>query len=599
LTPAVSVLGAGSTVDCMVEACARAAPDDLACAAPGRSLTYGELDARACTIAAALASRTVEDSEPVVAVALDRSLDFVPAILGCWKAGAAYLPIGSDVPLERITFMLHDSQAHVVVTDAGRARALERLDAELLVVDDIRPGNAGGVSSAAEPQALAYVIYTSGSTGRPKAVAVEHRNLLSYVRAVVEALELPRGTCWAAVSSFATDLAHTALYLPLATGGCVHVVPRKLAVEATQLERYFEKTQVDSLKITPTHLAALLRGHARPLPSDRLVIGGERLSPALVSRIRELRPGCTVYNHYGPTETTVGVCLHRTGATADADESVPIGRPLPATHVYVLDEGLRPVADGEVGELFIGGAGVARGYLGLPGSTAASFLPDPAGSGRMYRTGDLVRRLPGGDVVFLGRRDDQVKIRGHRVELGEVEAALARHQDVQHAVVALDDDAAREGALEAHVVPKAGATPTSDALRRFLRDTLPAHMVPTRVAIVGALPLLPSGKVDRVALRSVEPAEPDAPAGAPAATSLVDVVSAIYREVLGDASLGADDDFFDSGGDSLLAVRAAARLEEVAGLDVRVASLFVHPTAAELAASLTAAVPATAQRAAD
>jgi amino acid adenylation domain-containing protein len=328
--------------------------------------------------------------------------------------------------------------------------------------------------TSVEPGNLAYVIYTSGSTGQPKGVAVEHRQLVSYVRGVTARLGLEPGRSYALVSTPAADLGHTMLFPSLANGGCLHLIAEELATDARALGQYFEERRIDYLKIVPSHLKALhgADGAARIVPRRALVLGGEAASPQWLA---ELRAQTVVFNHYGPTETTVGVL------TCRVDEglaSVPLGRPLPDAQVHVLDAGLAAQPVGVAGELCIGGRGVSRGYLGRPELTAEKFVPNPYGEAgsRLYRTGDLARRRADGQVEFLGRIDHQVKLRGFRIELGEIEAALCRQPGVSQAVVVL-----RDNALVAYVVGNADLSE--------LRASLPDFMVPSWIVPLASLPL--------------------------------------------------------------------------------------------------------------
>jgi amino acid adenylation domain-containing protein len=577
----------------MIRRQALATPSAVASSSPSGYVTFGELEARAKALGAEIRTRTEGASEPVVSVALDGSEDFLVAVLACWKAGAAYLPIDTNMPEARIRFMLDGSAAAAIITSSASAAEFASWPQELLLVDATHPSAPADLATDARAAGLAYVIYTSGSTGVPKAVGVEHRSLVSYVRGVTARLALPPGTRWAAVSSFATDLAHTALFPPLVTGGSVHVVPRDVAMDPFAFDKCVESLRIDCLKITPSHLGALLGGSASPLPRLRLVLGGEPLHRALVQRVRALAPQCVVYNHYGPTEATVGACTYRCDPEdGSCDGAVPIGRPLPGAEAYVLDANLREVARGARGELYIGGAGVARGYLGQPEATAERFLPSPFAdsvSERMYRTGDLVEVRDDGNLVFLGRGDDQVKIRGYRVEPAEIEITLVRHPRVSQAVVTTQHRNGR-AVLVAHLVPEAERAPQAE-MEAFVARALPDYMVPREFVWHERFSLLASGKVDRAALADERPrtaADDGMAARGPRPSNVDDAVLDVYREVLGDPALDATCDFFASGGDSLLAVRIAALLRDATGGDVPVAYVFMYPTPAELADALGA-----------
>jgi amino acid adenylation domain-containing protein len=574
-------------MDVLVQRAGSRSPDTPAVASPEGRLTHKALEERASAWAARV-RESVSESEPIVAIAASRSVEFVGAVLGCWKAGAAYLPIDPTLPDDRIKFQLHDSRARLVIAHGAEAARLRQW-ASVLDFDDSDRMEQRNTRSLARPEHAAYIIYTSGSTGPPKAVVVEHRNLVSYTRAVIERLELRPGSSWAAVSSFATDLAHTALFPSLASGGCVHVVPQDLALDSRGLADYIVREQIDSLKITPSHLSALLGDSVQPLPTKRLVLGGEALHWSLVHRVKRFASNCAVYNHYGPTEATVGACVyHCRDEQKSHDGSVPIGRALPNTHTYVLDPALHLVSPNDLGELFLGGEGIARGYLNQPSVTAERFLTDPfsdSQGARMYRTGDLVRTTDEGDLVFMGREDHQVKLRGHRVELGEIEVTLLHHHAIRQAVVVTEERDSSAMNLVAYFV--ADSALTGEELGGFLAQTLPSYLIPARFTRIERLPLLPSGKVDRDALSELSQSAARVPAAAPHRPSptseLSEAVLEIYRTVLDDPSLSESSDFLSSGGNSLLSVKLAVLIEEATGVVVSVADIFIYPSAASLA----------------
>ncbi|MDI5941093.1 amino acid adenylation domain-containing protein, partial [Micromonospora sp. DH15] len=523
--------------------------------------------------------------------------------LGVPRAGGAYLPLDPEQPPARLGLMLADARPAVVLTSAelrdrlpveptappgahpdapGCAVAcLAEIAAEVTARPDTPPETGAGGDD------LAYVIYTSGSTGVPKGVAVAHRQVLRYLDGVADRFAVVPAARYALLQSMSFDFAVTVFYLALATGGTVHLVPRRCT--GAELAEQLRAHRIDYLKITPSHLAALA-ADAEPgdlLPARALILGGEASD---LERIAPLAAAGTarVFNHYGPTEATVGVATYEVTADGPATGPVPTGRPLPHARVYLLDERMRPVPVGVPGELYLGGERLARGYLNRPGLTAERFVPDPYGppGARLYRTGDLGRWRADGQLMFLGRRDHQVKIRGYRVELGEVEAALRDCPGVHQAAVLLRDDR-----LVAYLEPTPDAQALEPArLRRALADRLPEHMVPGRWVVLDRLPLQEHGKVDRRAL----PAPSDeVPAGerVPPAGPVETLVAAIWQAVLGVAEVGATDDFFDLGGHSLLATQVVARLRRelpaVAGGatgTVSVMDLFRHRTVRELAA---------------
>ena len=451
----------------LIEAQALRTPDQVAVVFEHERMTYGELNRRADRLAHHLRGRGV-GPDAIVGLFIERSVDMVVGILGILKAGAAYLPIDTGYPQERIAFMLADAGVAVVLTHSGLVGRLPIDSVRAVCLNGDGDGFDGAdgrtpAHSAApvRPSHLAYVIYTSGSTGRPKGVCIEHRNIVNYVLGVAERLRLEPGMNHATVSTIAADLGNTVVFPALATGGCLHVVSQERAENQALLAEYFQRERIDVLKIVPSHLAALHTGpHPESvMPRARLVLGGEASRLEWVARLRGLAPGCEIFNHYGPTETTVGVLTYKVGPELPATQSgtLPLGSPLPNIRVHILDGSGRPTPPGEQGELHIGGGAVGRGYLGRPDLTVEKFVPDPFGSDsdeRLYRTGDLARVLPDGSLEFCGRLDDQIKLHGYRVELGEIEGTLRAQPGVRDAVVRAYDDAAGGKQLVAYVVPQ-------------------------------------------------------------------------------------------------------------------------------------------------
>ncbi|HEV8556949.1 MAG TPA: amino acid adenylation domain-containing protein, partial [Actinophytocola sp.] len=411
-----------------------AAPDAVAVVADGVELTYAKLDAQANKLARYLVQQGV-GAESVVGLCLPRGAEMISAILGVWKAGAAYLPIDAGLPVERIAFMLSDSRATMllgvedVIGDlpAGRVR-LVALDAAVVAATlAMLPETA--VDLAADPAGLAYVMYTSGSTGTPKGVAVTHGSLANYVASVSARLDWSgEGSRYALLQPQVSDLGNTVVFISLATGGQLHVLDETTVVDPQAVADYLTGQHIDFAKVVPSHLAALsaVAGPERVLPARSLVLGGEAAPPGWVAELlAAAADGQRVFNHYGPTETTIGVATAELTGTAPNGGNVPIGSPIANTRLYVLDDRLRPAPVGVAGELYVAGAGVARGYVGRAALTGERFLACPFAPGeRMYRTGDLAKRISDGQLVFLGRADEQVKIRGFRIEPGEVEATL-------------------------------------------------------------------------------------------------------------------------------------------------------------------------------
>ncbi|MFI1708376.1 amino acid adenylation domain-containing protein [Streptomyces griseoruber] len=570
-------------------------PDARALVSPGRTLTFHELNASANQLAHLLAGLGT-GPEQCVALALPRGADTVVALLGVLKAGAAYVPLDPEHPAERTRQILAETAPALILTTAALAEALPRDDgAPVLLLEDAGLGLPGlPVSDPTDedrtrpllPRHLAYVIHTSGSTGRPKGVAVEHRSLSNlhehHRRVLIEPAVAEAGVerfRVALTNAFVFDASWTAL-LWLVAGHELHVVDDATRRDAAALAAYADRHAVDLLDTTPTHArqlldAGLLEGGHRPRV---LVLGGEAVPDDLWARLRAT-PGLTARNVYGPTECTVDsmYCDLRAAATP------AIGRPVDNLAARVLDGALRPVADGAVGELFLSGAGLARGYLGRGALTAERFVADPFGAPgeRMYRTGDLVRRGADGLLVYVGRADTQVKLRGFRIEPGEIESVLAGHPAVAQCAVVVREDRSGVRRLVAYVVTVPGAAlPDAGVLREYLAASLPEYMVPAGFAALDALPLTHNGKLDRDALPA--PEITGAAGSRAPRTSVERTLCALFAELLDVDRVGIDDSFFALGGDSPLAVRLAARARE-ASVVIAPRDVFRHKTVAGLA----------------
>jgi amino acid adenylation domain-containing protein len=572
-----------------------ATPDALALVAGGARLTFRELEQRSNRLAHHLRARGV-GPDVVVGLLADRSAAMIVGLLGILKAGGAYVPLDPAYPKPRLAQILVDAKSTVVVTAAaalavgldvpGLSLSIVRLDADadaLAAASDARPD----VDVA--DHHLAYVLFTSGSTGKPKGVAIEHRQLVNYVRGVALRLDLPAGASYAHISTFAADLGNTVLFPPLCLGGTLHVIAEDLTTDPDGLGEYFTREGIDCLKIVPSHLAALLSGAhpERVLPRKLLVLGGEASSWDLVARIEKLAPATRILNHYGPTETTVGVLTQAvTRGQRDAAPIVPLGRPLPNSRVYVLDPSLQPTPVGVPGEVYIGGAGVARGYLNQPELTAERFVADPFRPGpgaRLYRTGDRARTLPGGALVFLGRIDFQVKIRGFRIELGEIEAALVGSPGVKEAIVLAQEDASGDRRLVAYVVPDGASALDVAALATRLGERLPDYMIPASIVAIATIPLTPNGKIDRRALGAIAaPVAADDDFVAPR-DPVEEVIAGIWADVFEKDRVGVHDRFSDLGGHSLLAIQIIARTRDAFNAEVPLRAIFEAPTVAGLA----------------
>ncbi|MCG5262391.1 amino acid adenylation domain-containing protein [Cupriavidus gilardii] len=537
-------------------------PSAIALRYEDQTLTRGETDRLANGIAVTLVERGI-GSEMRVGLCVERSPSFVTGLLGILKAGAVCVPLDPAQPAERLRQLLDDAGAGVVV---GSVPGFDCIDPASVAPADEAP------SVSLLPGQAAYLIYTSGSTGTPKGVVVSHDALAHYVSGVLDRLQLPSDASMAMVSTTAADLGHTVLFGALCSGRTLHLISRERGFDPDRFAEYMARHRVSVLKIVPSHLRGLLQARqpADVLPEQALILGGEATSAELARTIRDLKPHCRLFNHYGPTETTVGVLTHE--AVTLPERQLPTGTPLPGSRVYVLDADLNPLPAGIVGELYIGGPQLARGYLGRPGLTAERFVPDPFTDGaRMYRTGDRVRQDKEGRIEYLGRQDEQVKIRGYRVELGEIAHLLRSQPGVKDAAVIVHEDR-----LVAYCVLQGTDTTT---LKGELKAQLPDHMVPAQLIALDRLPVTPNGKLDRRAL----PAPVwEAEGYIAPRTETEALLAQIWQEVLDVERVGATDNFFELGGDSILSIQSVSRARRL-GLRFTPKDLFLHQTVQALA----------------
>ncbi|MFE9795714.1 amino acid adenylation domain-containing protein [Streptomyces goshikiensis] len=583
----------------------RATPDAPALSCGGVVLSYRALDERADRLADRLRAVGL-GPEAAVGIHLRRSVELAVALLAVLKAGGACVPLDPGYPRQRLAFVLADVRAPVLLTSAALADGLPDHTARVLLVDgpDSGPSDAGpaglhgtavGATSAVRPGNVAWIAYTSGSTGRPKGVPLSHGPLAALAAGIAQRLDLTPADRVLQFASIGFSVAAEEVLSTWAAGACLVLDPAEELADSARLLSLIERERVSVLQLTPSYWYEWMReldrgsGPVAPASLRLLVVGSE---PVAVERVAEwCATGVRLVQEYGATEATVSQVLYETRAGAQQIrgwDRLPIGTPLPGTSAYVLDERMRPVAEGEPGELFLGGPGVSRGYIGLPGMTAERFLPDPfAGrpGERMYRTRDLARRLPGGELEFLGRIDYQLNIRGIRIEPGEVENAIGQFPGVLESAVLARADGSGAEQLVACVVW--ATAPATAALRARLREMLPPALVPARFAALPALPLNANGKVDRQALRTLPLAEPAADRAVTAPrTSLEARLVSVWEEVLGTVPVGVDDDFFELGGDSLTAVRLAAACRSRLGLAVRQRTVFQAHTVAALAAAI-------------
>jgi amino acid adenylation domain-containing protein len=548
-----------------IAAQAKRTPETVAVVFGSEALTYGELDRRSNGLARHLGSLGV-GPEGRVGVALERSLELVIGLLAVLKAGGAYVPLDPSYPAERLAFMREDAELKVVLSP----ETLPEIEAEVTAPET-------GVG----PQNAAYIIYTSGSTGRPKGVQIPHGALTNFLISMAERPGLGPDDTLLAVTSLSFDIAGLELYLPLLVGGWVVVASREEASDGRRLQERIAGCRATVLQATPATWRLLLDAGWQGGEGLKALCGGEALPPSLAASLLE-RVG-SLWNVYGPTETTVWSTVEEVRAA----EAISIGRPVANTEAYVVDRRVSPVPVGSPGELYLGGAGLARGYLARPELTAERFVPNPFGSpgSRLYRTGDLARFRVDGRLECLGRIDHQVKVRGFRIELGEIEASLGRHPEVAAAVVVARAEG-NDRRLVAYVVPRRPGAELTDELRAGVRRSLPEYMVPTAWVQLASLPLTPTGKVDRKALPA--PAAEATVSTAPR-TPTEEVLASLWARVLGTAAVGTEDSFFDRGGHSLLAAQLVSRVRDAFGVELPLRRIFEAPTLAAQARAIDGA----------
>ncbi|MEN9519381.1 MAG: NcpA, partial [Cyanobacteriota bacterium] len=569
-------------------------PEAVAVVLENQQLTYRELNHRANQLAHYLQTQGV-GVETLVGICVERSLEMVVGLLGILKAGGAYVPLDPNYPKERLAYMIADAQISLLLTQQQFVDEFRNLQAATICLDTdwsskIATCDESVLVSETASENLAYVIYTSGSTGNPKGVMIEHRQLSDYFNSIQTVLDLPLGANYATVSTIAADLGNTVIFASLCSGGCLHIISNERITNTKELADYFKDNSIDCLKIVPSHLKALLTSEASSqiLPRQRLVLGGESSSWELIEQVRQLAPECKIINHYGPTEATVGVLTNEVERVPDTRQSstVPIGRPLANTQIYILDSNKQPVPIGVPGELHIGGDGLARGYLNRPELTAEKFIPNPFSDdsqARVYKTGDKARYLSDGNIEYLGRLDNQVKIRGFRIEMGEVEAVLSQYPNVkQTKVIAREDNTPGEQRLVAYLVVNVEQNPSTRELRQFLKPKLPDYMMPAAFVYLDTLPLTPNGKIDRRALPVPDLEQQLTVSFVAPRTQVEEMLAQMWADVLSIERVGIYDNFFELGGHSLLATILVSRIRKVFQVELPLQSLFEAATVAEL-----------------
>lgn len=566
----------------------RRTPDAVAVVYGAEQLSYAELNGRANQLAHYLREYGA-GPDVVVGVCMQRCLEMLVAVLGTWKAGAAYVALDPEHPGTRLQGILADAAAQIVITQerfetvlAGTSRLLLALDRHWPVIAQQRRTNLDTAELGVTPRNLAYVIHTSGSTGRPQGVMVEHAGLSNYLRWAMAAYAPGQGRC--IVSSPLTfDATVTSLYVPLVCGGSVVLVADRHGIDCLQ-ELLQQSASYSLVKLSPAHLIAL--GEIRRATDARcdirtFVIGGEALLPSTVQLWRTISPDAQLINEYGPTETVVGCCTYDIPDCWAAPDAVPIGRPIANAQIYGLDPSGEPLPIGATGEIHVGGAGVARGYANRPALTAELFVPDMFGASpgaRLYRTGDLGRWRADGNLEYCGRRDTQVKVRGHRIELEEIEAQLSCQPLVESAALTVRQTGPADQRIVAYLKFRAEPVPCVDEVQLRLKSVLPDFMLPNAYVVLHQLPLTTSGKLDRKALQALDvapelPRQHVAPQG-----EIENALARIWRELLQVDCVGRDDDFFALGGHSLLLTQALTRIRRDFALELQLSELFDAPT---------------------
>jgi amino acid adenylation domain-containing protein len=581
-----------ASIPALFEAEAARRPDAPAIVDGDATLTYGELNARANQLAHWLRERAPQ-LPPRIGVCLERGRDLVIAMLGILKAGAAYMPLDPALPRERLMLMQDDAALSLVVTDLTLLPLLPRRDSAICMDRDapeIGKASTANPESSVRADDVAYVIYTSGSTGTPKGVVVRHRSVVNLVRSADYAT-LSQDEVIAQIANPAFDAATFEVWGALLHGARLAIVPRDVALSPTGFAAYLAERGITTLFLT----TALFNQVARDAPTafahcHNVLWGGEAAEPRHVAAVLAAGAPRRLSHVYGPTETTTFATYHDVRAVASDATNIPIGRAIANAEVYVLDSYGEPCPPDVPGEIFIGGPGVAAGYLGRPELTAERFVAHPFSGdpdARLYRTGDVARRRGDGAIEFLGRADRQLKIRGHRIEPGEIEAALARIPGVREAIVLMHGSTSDDKRLSAYVVPANPTPPNPDDLWRELRSTLPDYMVPGAFVFIAAIPLTPNGKVDRTKL----PDPKDLAEGrigwhVPPADPTQQLIAAIWEDLLGVKNIGRDDNFFDRGGHSLLAARMVDRVASSLNVEIPLATLFTHATLDEFSRAI-------------
>lgn len=578
-----------NSVHTIFEQIASEFPDKTAIVCDGESLTYEQLNVRANNAAHRLLALGVEPGE-LVAISVPRSAEQIIGILGILKSGCAYLPIDPDIPSKRLTMIVNDANVSALITESSSIDrfAAYRLKTVIIANEASPGGTTENPCVPTGPNDLAYVMFTSGSTGRPKGVMVEHRSVVRLVKDTDYA-DFSPDNVFLQFAPITFDASTFEIWGALLNGATLAIMPEGVTSLA-DLGRSIREYGVTTLWLTAGLLHLMVDERLDDLrPLRQLLAGGDVLSVTHVKRVLD-NLQCDLINGYGPTENTTFTCTYKVPRDSDLGKSIPIGKPISRTQVIILDDDLRPVADGDIGELYIGGDGLARGYLNSYEMTAERFIPNPfatIASPRLYRSGDLARVRPDGNIEFLGRADKQVKIRGFRVELDEIELALTSQDRVRDAAVVARDESATEKRLIAFVVTDIGCGADVSSMRKRLFQTLPEYMIPSAIIPIDELPLTTNGKVDRAALIDLASARSNegSPRRGPDNEDEMKIAR-ILEDILGNGVVGTNDNFFDLGANSLQIARFHDRLQKALDPNLKIVSLFQNPTVSSLARSM-------------
>ncbi len=559
----------------------------------GEKMTYGQLNKRVNQVAHYLRSKGIGPDKYVPIIA-EPGLDLVVGILGILKSGGAYVPIDTALPAERIGFITKDTGASIVLVTPKQRHKIEVSDFSSLIVlqtdeaaFETQPGT--DPEPVINNDHLAYVIYTSGSTGTPKGVMITHRCLVDYFYGIADKLPVKLCNSFALLSSAATDLGNTVIYSAFLTGGCLHLFSAETLSDAYALHSYFDEHSIDCIKIVPSHWNALEIEEKKLLPNNLLIFGGEVLYTDSVKNILSANPNLTVVNHYGPTETTIGKLLHVLDRNAVYGNTIPLGRPFGNTSVYVLSNDMKLSPVGVPGKLFIAGQGLAKGYLNNEALTNEKFVSNPIDGNKydiVYNTGDIVKYLPDGNILFINRADDQVKIRGYRVEPGEVEAAFQSIDSIRQAVAIIKEDSSRNKNLVVFAVPDKAFD--HEEVLNIIKAKLPDYMIPAKIVELESFPLMPNGKVDRRALQFIDIKSTGKSNNVNPRNNTEAKLVEIWMEVLELDNVGINDDFFEQGGHSLLAIRVVSAIRKAFKVELPIGDIFDFPTIALLSAQVEA-----------